>query len=139
MNPIPNELGGRDQRECPLMEPGMGQLELKAAPHEILRHEEIEIEHPRTPPLFVNPIPSGRGLELSTPVKQTTGISRPPEKEGGVAVIGLGRSEGAGSPQLGHGNNLSGRGQRLDGGGEGDRGVTEIRTESDHNEEHGFA
>jgi len=79
VDPVRHELGGRHQGERPLVQAGMGNFELRAAPHQISSHEEIEIEDSWTPPIFGVPPPTGCRLEFTTPVKQIEGVSRPAE------------------------------------------------------------
>ena len=87
----------------------MGNLELGAAPDEIPGREQVEIEDSRAPALLGVAIPAGRDLEIAAGVKQGRQITRPLNKDGGVAIVGLIRSEGSGPPQTRDGNDISGR------------------------------
>ena len=116
VDPVGHDLGGGDQGERPLVQAGMGNLELGAAPDEIPGREQVEIEDSRAPALLGVAIPAGRDLEIAAGVKQGRQITRPLNKDGGVAIVGLIRSERSGSPQTRDGNDISGRRELVDRG-----------------------
>ncbi len=99
VDPVGHELRRGNQGKGALVEPGMGNLQLRAPPHQVSSHEQIEIEDPWAPSLLGRAIPSGCGFDLATGSEQGSRITRPAQERGGVAVVRLIGSDGPGPPQ----------------------------------------
>jgi hypothetical protein len=133
MSPRGRELRGRHEGEGAFEESRVRQLEMRAATHEVLAEEQIEVEEARTPALLLHPVTTGLGFETMTRCEQRSRWARPVDECGRVEIIGLGRADGSTAIEARHRDDGRALGEALEGAVEGRGRVAEVASEADQN------